>query len=768
MNDIKTVEKSHSYDTGLDLEKQLRQTQSHVHSQQQQIRQDEEKEYDNLGEERMREDLMKCGKGQVYQSNLWWFASTAFPLIAGTFGPIANLFSICSCIQTWRFDKVDGSHVPDPPWLSALNACSLFLAIIANLILLFNFAHRIRYALAQPLTISLWYLSCALLVIPIGLTRIARLSPSIHPTFAYSQSFYYAVISSSIYFTISTLLLLNLIGASRFIRAYPPTFAVLSHSQRTLMLQTISFSLYLALGGGVFSAIEGWSFTDGVYWADYTVLTVGFGSDFPLKKTLARMLLIPYAPFGITLLALVVGSVRGLVLERAKEKVTMRHLGKERDRWMDNINKTLQNKEEATGLVAPPQPRSIFLCRRRKKFQHLPGVIAHAQSVPHQDQHGMWHHAEFELMRYIQITAEQSERYFALIVSFLVFLIIWIGGSLIFWACEHKQQRWTYLESLYFTYTTLLTIGYGDFFPASPAGRPFFVAWSLVAVPAMTVLIGNLGNTVVRVVQEVTDWMGRRTVLPEYREEGSKRKDRKRGEVKNDQASVELDTIRERPSALDPGLVSPEPSFSPGRTLPVPNYADLPFASSSGERQEASPAPQVELSVESRDERKPDPDAHKTPQKSEGKHSGHNLSQVRSEAALLAREITKLAKDVWNQPPKKYAWEEWVNFLKMLGDEGRKVLEPDKEVSTNLPENSVNQGTQVERLHDDDGGQHNHHRRYYSHLNAQFKKRHGIRTDGDEWHWTWLDDKGPLFSQQTETEWILSRLCSRLEHLMKD
>jgi hypothetical protein len=41
--------------------------------------------------------------------------------------------------------------------LTGLNATSLFLALVANLVLMFNFARRIRYALAQPITIILWY-----------------------------------------------------------------------------------------------------------------------------------------------------------------------------------------------------------------------------------------------------------------------------------------------------------------------------------------------------------------------------------------------------------------------------------------------------------------------------------------------------------------------------------------------------------------------------------------------------------------------------------
>lgn len=113
----------------------------------------------------------------------WWFTSTAFPLIAGTFGPLATLMSVCALVQSWIVTVPGGGsleteqRVPDPKWyvspqpisaayrenaneilrLTAINAVSLLFAIAANLLLLLNFAHRVRYAIAQPLTIIFWY-----------------------------------------------------------------------------------------------------------------------------------------------------------------------------------------------------------------------------------------------------------------------------------------------------------------------------------------------------------------------------------------------------------------------------------------------------------------------------------------------------------------------------------------------------------------------------------------------------------------------------------
>lgn len=52
----------------------------------------------------------------------WWFASTAFPLIAGTFGPMASAFSICALVVHWRVRIPPGGveehaiFLADPKW----------------------------------------------------------------------------------------------------------------------------------------------------------------------------------------------------------------------------------------------------------------------------------------------------------------------------------------------------------------------------------------------------------------------------------------------------------------------------------------------------------------------------------------------------------------------------------------------------------------------------------------------------------------------------
>jgi len=80
---------------------------------------------------------------------------------------------------------------------------------------------------------------------------------------------------------------------------------------------------------------------------------------------------------------------------------------------------------------------------------------------------------------------DQSVFLSQLIGVWIVFLVFWLLGSLIFM----KTEEWGYGTAIYFAFCTFTTIGYGDLSPASPAGRAIFTVWALMGVATMTVLI---------------------------------------------------------------------------------------------------------------------------------------------------------------------------------------------------------------------------------------------------------------------------------------
>lgn len=75
-------------------------------------------------EKRAEEDFEREEEQAFLKPSRWWFASTAFPLLAGTFGPMASAFNLCALVENWRVNippgfganEAHGINVPDPKW----------------------------------------------------------------------------------------------------------------------------------------------------------------------------------------------------------------------------------------------------------------------------------------------------------------------------------------------------------------------------------------------------------------------------------------------------------------------------------------------------------------------------------------------------------------------------------------------------------------------------------------------------------------------------
>ncbi len=83
------------------------------------------------------------------------------------------------------------------------------------------------------------------------------------------------------------------------------------------------------------------------------------------------------------------------------------------------------------------------------------------------------------------------------LVSTLLLFVFWlIMGTFVFiWSdmeggINNKHGReWTWIESLYFCFTSLTTIGFGDYFPETSTGHVFLVFYCAVGLGMLSVLI---------------------------------------------------------------------------------------------------------------------------------------------------------------------------------------------------------------------------------------------------------------------------------------
>lgn len=268
-----------------------------------------------------------------------------------------------------------------------MNAVSLVCALVANLSLLLNMARRVPFKIAQPVTIIGFCLASVLLIALIGIASHHFHAPGVLDQ-ALSQAYYYAIFAAGLYMIISLLMCVTVYGAYK--RHYSREFK-LTIAQRTLMLQTIVFLVYLLLGALVYSKIEGWKFLDAVYWADFTLFTIGIGDDYVPRTHLGRGLLFPFAMGGIIILGLVVGSIRTLILDRGKKKMASRLTEKTRARLVKDIERLVEKKgrlrhkmmglgKDTTNalMLAPGDEKIAELDRREAEFEAMRRVQARA------------------------------------------------------------------------------------------------------------------------------------------------------------------------------------------------------------------------------------------------------------------------------------------------------------------------------------------------------------------------------------------------------
>jgi potassium channel subfamily K, other eukaryote len=375
------------------------------------------------------------------------------------------------------------SYLTEGIRLIGINACSIFFGVMANLAIMpvlgdgssslaklgLNSLHLVWITivggfLASFILIALVVATAIVLPLPNPLTR------------TFTQAYFFAIMASVLYFVTSAFIVYTAHMLRRSQQTREQIRKQFSQGHRGLKLLTMLFMAYLLLGALVFSKIEGWGYLDAVFWADVTILTVGFG-DFKPETHLGRSLLFPFAAFGVFILFLVIYAITNVVFERGKSTWEIRLRDQERLRHVQKRN----NDQSADSTQAKPDDPPPDPDPRSKE------AIAHDEREARR--------RDFRTMQMIILKAARKRILYSMCLWLFFAFFLWLVGAVVFYRAE-KDQGWTYFHAVYFTFISLLAIGYGDVTLQSMFGKAFFVLWSLIVVPTLTMLISTCTEAV--------------------------------------------------------------------------------------------------------------------------------------------------------------------------------------------------------------------------------------------------------------------------------
>ncbi|EGG08551.1 uncharacterized protein MELLADRAFT_84751 [Melampsora larici-populina 98AG31] len=431
------------------------------------------------------------------------------PLFAGLTSPFSILLEIPALTEHFYKGPDQGVFTPDilpSTFLVTALVLSLISGFVANLALITRyFEHRPQISTLTAigsLTIHDLINLSILIVSPIQLGTV-RSDQSL------GYGYWLLVASSIISVSCNTALIYDYCLVDNF-RAKG---SGLTNKQRSLVIACMALVMYIGFGALIFIFLteDNIKFIDALYFCVCTVTTVGFGDVIP-TNTGSRIFVFFFAIFGIITLGLTINTARETIIEGfeslwqtrrnaifefAREYRTARKAAKKRSSGVTTgLSVALMMSASVSGRNSclsgahshnpPPSNRPLFSEADRKNY-----LLAHRLDTENTTSTSSMENVDnFKSFSERLLKQERREFQTKLVVAAVLFSCFWLIGSFVFKVTE----GWNYGQALYFCYVAFLTLGYGDITVKTPAGRCFFIAWSLMGIASMTLLLSVLAE----------------------------------------------------------------------------------------------------------------------------------------------------------------------------------------------------------------------------------------------------------------------------------
>ncbi|KAM9316892.1 uncharacterized protein PAF06_007990 [Gastrophryne carolinensis] len=273
----------------------------------------------------------------------------------------------------------------------------------------------------------------------------------------------------------------------------------------------------------IFSYVEGWSYSEGFYFAFITLSTIGFG-DYVLGKdpnkhyiSIYRSLAALWIIFGLAWLALVFNLVAEFVEKLIHWRMLRRHSAREEAA----VQKTEDHAAQIQRRIPIPWTLTMTAtcCRTRSCCCRVPVTLillviyfaylligaAIFQALESQTEQTLTITYQKEKWELLKNHTCMDNRTLELFISGIINAYksgINLQGN------QSSQETWNYPGSFFFSVTAITTIGYGNIAPSTTGGRIFCVFFALFGIPLNIILLNRLGKGMLNLVQRCSNLLG--------------------------------------------------------------------------------------------------------------------------------------------------------------------------------------------------------------------------------------------------------------------
>ncbi|KAG0056410.1 Potassium channel [Gryganskiella cystojenkinii] len=232
-------------------------------------------------------------------------------------------------------------------------------------------------------------------------------------------------------------------------RGFPS--AGLSATLKALIVSSFVITAVILVGAAIYTWLEEWTFDDSVNFCIVSFSTVGYGNISP-KTVAGRVVFFFYGILGISSIGFFIVSLRNAIIEQFQWRLVDRFSG---PAHMTRVQTRMSDKDLSYPMARFEEEQRVKKLIKRKMIARM----------------------------------------------LFVWIACWFGGAGVFCAFE----KWTYIESLYFCFVTLTTIGFGDYVPTEPGSIEFWNVYVFIGLSVFAYILSLFSESMADHIHLVDD-----------------------------------------------------------------------------------------------------------------------------------------------------------------------------------------------------------------------------------------------------------------------